>query len=160
MRHMGVVRLMRDIITRGVIGEPKTVWVRVIGTEGRLENFGDRPGDTVKVWNTGPTAYRDDCDIAYRVPEAVGSHGGADAEIVEEFCRFVRDGSGSRSGAVPELIHAGRREAKQDGTVTDGYPGLLELGYCRPGGLIKAIGNLVALSAQVVVFGDGLRWIT
>ncbi|HEX4815413.1 MAG TPA: hypothetical protein VFV66_21935 [Nonomuraea sp.] len=27
----------------------------VIGTEGRLENFGDRPGDTVRVWNTGPT---------------------------------------------------------------------------------------------------------
>ncbi|MFD2348458.1 Gfo/Idh/MocA family oxidoreductase [Nonomuraea ferruginea] len=28
MRHMGVVRLMRDIIRRGDIGEPKTVWVR------------------------------------------------------------------------------------------------------------------------------------
>ncbi|GAA3114407.1 Gfo/Idh/MocA family protein [Nonomuraea salmonea] len=28
MRHMGVVRLMRDIIAKGVIGEPKTVWVR------------------------------------------------------------------------------------------------------------------------------------
>ncbi|GAA3256303.1 Gfo/Idh/MocA family protein [Nonomuraea helvata] len=28
MRHMGVVRLMRDIIRKGVIGEPKTVWVR------------------------------------------------------------------------------------------------------------------------------------
>lgn len=28
MRHMGVVRLMRDIIARGDIGEPKAVWVR------------------------------------------------------------------------------------------------------------------------------------
>lgn len=28
MRHMGVVRLMRDIIVRGDIGEPKTVWTR------------------------------------------------------------------------------------------------------------------------------------
>jgi predicted dehydrogenase len=216
MRHMGVVRLMRDIIGKGVIGEPKTVWVRhfvsyggdyyfkdwhadrtrttglllqkaahdldvihwlaggyttrvnalgdlmlygdlprrepgtprpagwleefdwpptarkdlnhvvdvedvsvmnmrldngviaayqqchfspdyvrnytVIGTEGRLENFGDGPGATVKVWNTGPSAYRDDCDIAYRVPDATGTHGGADTDIVAEFCRFVRDG--------------------------------------------------------------------
>ena len=216
MRHMGVVRLMRDIIQKGVIGEPKTVWVRhfvsyggdyyfkdwhadrtrttglllqkaahdldvihwlaggyttrvnalgdlmlygdlprrepgtprpagwleefdwpptarkdlnhvvdvedvsvmnmrldngviaayqqchfspdyvrnytVIGTEGRLENFGDGPGATVKVWNTGPSAYRDDCDIAYRVPDATGTHGGADTDIVAEFCRFVRDG--------------------------------------------------------------------
>ncbi|NUR89961.1 MAG: Gfo/Idh/MocA family oxidoreductase [Nonomuraea sp.] len=64
----------------------------VIGTEGRLENFGDRPGDTVKVWNSGPTDYRDDCDIAYRVPEATGSHGGADEQIIGEFIRFVREG--------------------------------------------------------------------
>ena len=216
MRHMGVVRLMRDIIQRGVIGEPKTIWVRhfvsyggdyyfkdwhadrtrttglllqkaahdldvihwlaggyttrvnalgdlmlygdlprrepdtprpegwlreydwppasrgdlnhvidvedvsvmnmrldngviaayqqchftpdyvrnytVIGTEGRLENFGDGPGDTVKVWNTGPSGYRGDGDIAYRVPDATGSHGGADTNIMREFCGFVRDG--------------------------------------------------------------------
>ncbi|NBE98854.1 Gfo/Idh/MocA family oxidoreductase [Nonomuraea sp. KC401] len=216
MRHMGVIRLMRDIIRKGVIGEPKTVWVRhfvsyggdyyfkdwhadrarttglllqkaahdldvihwlaggyttrvnafgdlmlygdlprrdpgtprpdgwlqdytwppsghrdlhhvvdvedvsvmnmrldngviaayqqchftpdyvrnytVIGTEGRLENFGDGPGDTVKVWNTGPTGYRDDADITYRVPAAHGSHGGADPEIVTEFLRFVGEG--------------------------------------------------------------------
>ncbi|MCA2228084.1 Gfo/Idh/MocA family protein [Nonomuraea aurantiaca] len=216
MRHMGVVRLMRDIIQQGVIGEPKTVWVRhfvsyggdfyfkdwhadrtrttglllqkaahdldvihwlaggyttrvnalgdlmlygdlprrepgtprpeswlreyewpptsradlnhvvdvedvsvmnmrldngviaayqqchftpdyvrnytVIGTEGRLENFGDGPGDTVKVWNTGPSGYRGDGDIAYRVPDANGSHGGADTDIMREFLGFVRDG--------------------------------------------------------------------
>ncbi|MCF6472090.1 Gfo/Idh/MocA family oxidoreductase [Nonomuraea sp. MG754425] len=224
MRHMGVVRLMRDIIRKGVIGEPKTVWVRhfvsyggdyyfkdwhadrtrttglllqkaahdldvihwlaggyttrvnalgdlmlygdlprrepgtprpegwlqeyewppaartglhhvvdvedvsvmnmrldngviaayqqchfspdyvrnytVIGTEGRLENFGDGPGDTVKVWNTGPTGYRADCDIAYRVPAAQGSHGGADAEIMSEFVRFVRDGGRTDTSPV------------------------------------------------------------
>ncbi|MFI6995366.1 Gfo/Idh/MocA family protein [Nonomuraea wenchangensis] len=224
MRHMGVVRLMRDIIRKGVIGEPKTVWVRhfvgyggdyyfkdwhadrtrttslllqkaahdldvvhwlaggyttrvnalgdlmvygdlprrapgtprpddwlrayewpptarrdlhhvvdvedvsvmnmrldngviaayqqchfspdyvrnytVIGTEGRLENFGDGPGDTVKVWNTGPTGYRDDCDIAYKVPPAEGSHGGADAEIIGEFRRFVREGGATDTSPV------------------------------------------------------------
>ncbi|MEU6724615.1 Gfo/Idh/MocA family oxidoreductase [Nonomuraea wenchangensis] len=224
MRHMGVVRLMRDIIRKGVIGEPKTVWVRhfvgyggdyyfkdwhadrtrttglllqkaahdldvihwlaggytsrvnalgdlmvygdlprrapgtprpddwlrtyawpptarrdlhhvvdvedvsvmnmrldngviaayqqchfspdyvrnytVIGTEGRLENFGDGPGDTVKVWNTGPTGYRDDCDIAYKVPLAEGSHGGADAEIIAEFRRFVQEGGATDTSPV------------------------------------------------------------
>ncbi|WP_406674028.1 Gfo/Idh/MocA family oxidoreductase [Nonomuraea sp. N2-4H] len=216
MRHMGVVRLMRDIIAKGVIGEPKTVWVRhfvsygtefyykdwhadrtrttglllqkathdidvvhwlaggyttrvnalgdlllhgdlprrapgtprpddwlmendwpptarkdlnpvvdvedvsvmnmrldngviaayqqchftpdyvrnytVIGSEGRLENFGDGPGATVKVWNTGPTQYREDCDIAYKVPDAQGTHGGADVQIMSEFVRFAREG--------------------------------------------------------------------
>ncbi|MEV0593068.1 Gfo/Idh/MocA family protein [Nonomuraea cavernae] len=64
----------------------------VIGTEGRLENFGDRPGDTVRVWNTGPSAYRDDADITYRVPDAQGMHGGADTAIMAEFCRFAREG--------------------------------------------------------------------
>jgi predicted dehydrogenase len=64
----------------------------VIGSEGRLENFGDGPGDTVKVWNTGPSSYRSDCDIAYQVPAAQGSHGGGDSRIMDEFCRFVREG--------------------------------------------------------------------
>ncbi|MCM2411135.1 MULTISPECIES: Gfo/Idh/MocA family protein [unclassified Streptomyces] len=64
----------------------------VIGTEGRLENFGDSPGDEVKVWNTGPSGYRADADITYRVPDAGGSHGGGDTRIMAEFCRFVRDG--------------------------------------------------------------------
>lgn len=44
------------------------------------------------MWNTGPTGYREDCDIAYQVPAASGSHGGADMEIVTEFLRFVREG--------------------------------------------------------------------
>ncbi|WP_336210801.1 Gfo/Idh/MocA family protein [Nonomuraea sp. LPB2021202275-12-8] len=72
----------------------------VIGTEGRLENFGDGPGDTVKVWNTGPTGYRADCDIAYRVPHATGIHGGADTEIIAEFCRFVREGGRTDTSPV------------------------------------------------------------
>ncbi|WP_406150736.1 Gfo/Idh/MocA family protein [Streptomyces sp. NBC_01012] len=64
----------------------------VIGTEGRLENFGDGPGDEVRVWNSGPSGYRADSDAVHRVPEEPGSHGGADARIVDEFCRFVREG--------------------------------------------------------------------
>ncbi|MEV6104357.1 Gfo/Idh/MocA family oxidoreductase [Streptomyces sp. NPDC051940] len=72
----------------------------VIGTEGRLENFGDRPGDEVRVWNTGPSGYRSDADAVYRVPDAAGSHGGADASIIEEFCRFAREGGATDTSPV------------------------------------------------------------
>ncbi|OUC95721.1 hypothetical protein [Streptosporangium minutum] len=64
----------------------------VIGPEGRPESSGDRPGDMVKVWDIGPTAYRDDCDIAYEAPEALGTHGGAGRHIIAEFRRFGRAG--------------------------------------------------------------------
>ncbi|MFJ4716708.1 Gfo/Idh/MocA family protein [Streptomyces sp. NPDC088785] len=72
----------------------------VIGTEGRLENFGDRPGDEVRVWNTGPSGYRADADAVHRVPDATGSHGGADGSIVAEFCRFARDGGATDTDPV------------------------------------------------------------
>lgn len=64
----------------------------VIGTEGRLENFGDRPGDEVRVWHTGPSGYRPGADAIHRVPAADGAHGRADDRVVAEFCRFVRLG--------------------------------------------------------------------
>ncbi|MEU1707574.1 Gfo/Idh/MocA family oxidoreductase [Streptomyces sp. NPDC005706] len=72
----------------------------VIGTEGRLENFGDDPGDTVKVWNSGPSGYRADADISYRVPNADGSHGGGDSRITAEFCRFIRQGGATDTSPV------------------------------------------------------------
>ncbi|MEV4223717.1 Gfo/Idh/MocA family oxidoreductase [Nonomuraea sp. NPDC049725] len=262
MRHMGVVRLMRDIIARGDIGEPKTVWVRhfvsyggdyyfkdwhadrsrttglllqkaahdldvlhwlaggyttrvnalgdlalygdlprrapgtprpegwlrefdwpptsrrdlhhvvdvedvsvmnmrldngvvaayqqchftpdywrnytVIGTEGRLENFGDGPGDTVKVWNTGPTGYRDDCDIAYRVPQAQGSHGGADLDIVAEFRRFVREGGVTDTSPVAARM-----------SVAAGYMATLSL---RDGGVPY---DVPPLDPELAAYFDG-----
>ncbi len=64
----------------------------VIGDAGRLENFGDGPGDVVKVWNAQRSGYRESADVTYRVPDVAGTHGGADPQIVAEFCRFVRDG--------------------------------------------------------------------
>ncbi|MFE0461245.1 Gfo/Idh/MocA family protein [Kitasatospora sp. NPDC058965] len=72
----------------------------VIGTEGRLENFGDEAGATVKVWNTGPSRYRPDADIAYQVPDAEGTHGGSDALIIREFARFVREGGATDTSPV------------------------------------------------------------
>ena len=63
----------------------------IIGTHGRIENFGDVPGESViKVWYKR-SGYNPYGDIQYYVPPASGSHGGADPSIVDEFIRFVRD---------------------------------------------------------------------
>lgn len=64
----------------------------VIGTEGRIENFGDSPGDcTVKLWNKRKL-YNPDGDEQYPIAPDTGSHGGADPRIVAEFVRYVRQG--------------------------------------------------------------------
>ncbi|WP_371796838.1 Gfo/Idh/MocA family protein [Streptomyces sp. NBC_01718] len=72
----------------------------VIGDAGRLENFGDEPGDVVKVWNARRSDYRADADAVYVVPDAEGGHGGADELIFEEFCRFVREGGHTDTSPV------------------------------------------------------------
>jgi predicted dehydrogenase len=72
----------------------------VIGDAGRLENFGDEPGAVVKVWNARRSGYRADADAAYAVPEAAGGHGGADELIIDEFCRFVREGGHTDTSPV------------------------------------------------------------
>ncbi|NBE50402.1 Gfo/Idh/MocA family protein [Streptomyces boluensis] len=72
----------------------------VIGTEGRLENFGDGPGGEVRVWNTGPSDYRSDADAVHRIPDAQGSHGGADGRIMREFVRFAREGGATDTSPV------------------------------------------------------------
>lgn len=64
----------------------------IIGTEGRIENFGDSPGKcVVRLWNSR-TDYKPDGDRQYVVPAAEGGHGGADPGIVDAFVRYVRDG--------------------------------------------------------------------
>ncbi|MER5387761.1 Gfo/Idh/MocA family oxidoreductase [Saccharopolyspora sp. NPDC002686] len=62
----------------------------VIGTEGRLENFGDGSGAVVKVWNRRHRGYAPDGDQVVEVERASGGHGGADPRIVAEFLDFVR----------------------------------------------------------------------
>ena len=57
----------------------------VIGTHGRLENFGDAPGGVVKVWNARRSGYRADADLEMPIPPAEGGHGGADPRLVDEF---------------------------------------------------------------------------
>ncbi|MDQ6524492.1 Gfo/Idh/MocA family oxidoreductase [Nocardioides sp. LHD-245] len=60
----------------------------VIGTEGRLENFGDENG-VVRLWNRRRDyEERGDREVGFG---GEGAHGGADASIIPEFLSFVRD---------------------------------------------------------------------
>jgi predicted dehydrogenase len=64
----------------------------IIGTEGRVENFGDWPGSCViRLWNTR-RSYNVYGDEQHFIGDTEGGHGGADPRIVDEFIRFVRDG--------------------------------------------------------------------
>ena len=72
----------------------------VIGTAGRLENFGDTHGGVVKVWNTRSVGYRADADLEVPIAPAEGEHGGADPSIVAEFVRFVGAGGPTLTSPV------------------------------------------------------------
>ena len=62
----------------------------VIGSRGRIENFGDTPGNAVvRVWNTRSDRYRAEGDLEVAPPEETGTHGGADPKIMKEFVRHV-----------------------------------------------------------------------
>jgi predicted dehydrogenase len=81
----------------------------VIGTEGRLENFGNgEPGTHLRLWNRR-ASWNPRGDVTHKIPVARGSHGGADPKIVGEFLRFVREGGGTDTSplAARESIAAG-----------------------------------------------------
>ncbi len=61
----------------------------VIGTEGRIENFGDSDGGVVRLWNRR-SEYSAEGDRSYPIPVGEGTHGGADRAIVREFIDFLR----------------------------------------------------------------------
>ncbi|HEY3265954.1 MAG TPA: Gfo/Idh/MocA family oxidoreductase [Armatimonadota bacterium] len=64
----------------------------IIGTEGRLENFGDANGELIiRLWNKRHH-FEAKGDKEYPIVEESGSHGGSDARIVDEFIRYLREG--------------------------------------------------------------------
>ncbi|MCI9888323.1 Gfo/Idh/MocA family oxidoreductase [Micrococcales bacterium 31B] len=71
----------------------------VIGTAGRLENLGDRPGDTIHVWNTRSDNFGEP-DQVITIADAEGSHGGADPLLIAEFLRFAREGGRTQTSPV------------------------------------------------------------
>jgi predicted dehydrogenase len=71
----------------------------VIGTEGRIENFGDMGEGVIRLWNKR-TDYNPDGDKSFPIQTAQGGHGGADSAIMAEFLRFVRDGGVTNTSPV------------------------------------------------------------
>ena len=76
----------------------------VIGTAGRIENFGDYSSDdqkaVIRVWDHRTNAYSPDANEQIVVSaERDGGHGGADTVIVEDFLNYIR--TGKRLGATP-----------------------------------------------------------
>jgi predicted dehydrogenase len=71
----------------------------VIGTEGRLENFGDTSGGVVKVWNRRHE-YAATGDAEYPIPGAHGGHVDADAATVGEFLEHLRTGAPTQTSPV------------------------------------------------------------
>lgn len=73
----------------------------VIGTEGRIENFGNGDGKTqVRLWNKRRAGFDARGDVVYRIPVQSGSHGGADVAIMAEFCRYAREGGPTATSPI------------------------------------------------------------
>ena len=71
----------------------------VIGTRGRLENYGD---EAVQVWTTRRDfSWRMEGDITYRLSKGTGTHGGADVRIIASFVELLR-GIYDHLGATPQ----------------------------------------------------------
>ncbi|MGH7996411.1 MAG: Gfo/Idh/MocA family protein [Opitutaceae bacterium] len=82
----------------------------VIGTAGRLENFGDLgPGAEIRLWNRRHLGHAARGDRTYRLPVRRGIHGGADEAIMGEFLRFAGRGGETLTSPVAarESVAAG-----------------------------------------------------
>ncbi|WP_442543098.1 Gfo/Idh/MocA family protein [Arthrobacter sp. KN11-1C] len=81
----------------------------VIGTKGRIENFGDGAGDQIHVWTTRTTSGFAEPDQRVEVREGEGGHGGADPLLIAEFLRFAKDGGATATSpiAAREAVAAG-----------------------------------------------------
>lgn len=72
----------------------------VIGTEGRIENFGDSPGEcVVRLWNK-KNYYQPYGDEQFFIPSDAGGHGGADPRIVDEFINYIRGKTKIKTSAI------------------------------------------------------------
>jgi len=71
----------------------------IIGTEGRIENFGLGEDGVVRLWNRR-TEYNAEGDEQFPIPHAEGGHHGADPALLAEFLEFVRTGAPTRTSPV------------------------------------------------------------
>lgn len=72
----------------------------VIGTAGRLENFGDGPGDAIHVWNTRTSHGFNEPDRRVEIDGDGEGHGGADPLLISEFLRFATEGGATRTSPL------------------------------------------------------------
>lgn len=94
----------------------------VIGDEGRLENFGDAPGQaTVRVWNRAQY-YSERGDQEIHVPPAAGTHGGADPAIMREFLAYVRDGTRTETSPLAARMAVATGVAATESVRRGGVP--------------------------------------
>ena len=63
----------------------------VIGTRGRIENFGDGVGAVVKLWNKRGN-YRPEPDAEFSILQEGKGHSDADVDTLSEFFRFIVEG--------------------------------------------------------------------
>jgi predicted dehydrogenase len=94
----------------------------IIGTEGRIENFGDSPGETViRLWSKR-CGYNPDGDQQFSIAPESGSHGGADPRIVDEFIRYVRDGAAITTSPIAARYSVGAGCAATESLRNGGTP--------------------------------------
>ncbi|WP_296136441.1 ROK family protein [uncultured Tessaracoccus sp.] len=99
----------------------------VIGTEGRIENFGDGEGGHIKLWNKR-TIYNPDGDEQFPILGDAEGHSDADKLIVDEFLRFVAHGTRTDTNPLGAWasVAAGIQatESLRDGSTPREVPGL------------------------------------
>jgi predicted dehydrogenase len=71
----------------------------IIGTKGRIENFGDGPGNTINVWTSRTSGYAAP-DEVITIEDGEGGHGGADPRLIEEFLRFASEGGQTQTSPI------------------------------------------------------------
>lgn len=71
----------------------------VIGTEGRIENFGDTAGGVIRLWNRRHT-YRAEGDREYPISGTESGHGDADQDTMTEFLDFLGHGGATVTSPV------------------------------------------------------------
>ena len=71
----------------------------VIGTQGRLENFGDGEGGHIKLWNRRAD-YNPEGDAQFPIHGDEGGHGDADILTMREFLEFVRFGTATATSPL------------------------------------------------------------
>ncbi|HEU5080014.1 MAG TPA: Gfo/Idh/MocA family oxidoreductase [Opitutaceae bacterium] len=73
----------------------------VIGTEGRMENFGNGgSGTCVRLWNRRSLGYSARGSANFVIRAERGGHGGADLKIIAEFLRYAREGGEITTSAI------------------------------------------------------------